>query len=29
MQKLGVVPVEEWDVHLDTVVTEKATYRVT
>jgi 5-formyltetrahydrofolate cyclo-ligase len=28
IQKLGVVPVDEWDVHLDAVVTEKATYCV-
>ncbi len=28
MQKLGIVPVEEWDVHLDAIVTEKAIYRV-
>ncbi|TFG87909.1 MAG: 5-formyltetrahydrofolate cyclo-ligase [Chromatiales bacterium] len=29
MQKVEVVPIEEWDVHLDAVVTEKATYRIT
>jgi len=29
IQKLEVVPVEEWDVHLDAIVTEKATYCVT
>jgi 5-formyltetrahydrofolate cyclo-ligase len=29
MQKLDVVPVEEWDVRLDAVVTEKKTYRIT
>lgn len=28
IQKLDVVPVEEWDVRLDTVVTENATYRI-
>lgn len=28
MQKLDVVPVEEWDVLLDAIVTERATYRV-
>jgi len=29
IQKLEVVPVEEWDVRLDEVVTDKMTYRVT
>jgi 5-formyltetrahydrofolate cyclo-ligase len=29
MQKVEVVPVEEWDVYFDAVVTEKATYRFT
>lgn len=28
MQKLDVVPVEEWDVLLDAIVTERATYRI-